>query len=528
MPRLAFTAMPSWPPLAWLARCESADEGIRVFHGRGVETADEWFCEAAWDGTFRHGDFDTTDIVAGTGGRVRGTAVKFVASGSTVDRLHSFVDGTGAVWVSNSLACLLKGVGAELLTTHWYVPTFQTIIGGLRAYARELPTTRGPVRLTYFDNLTWRGGILTVERKPHPDRSFKDFSAYRDFLQQSMIGICENAAAPGRAHPMEPLGTLSSGYDSTTIASLAAQAGLKEVLTFTMAYTPDTPREAIEEDDGSRAAAVLGLQVRVLESGDWQAERLAEVPFIAGSPAGEDVHFTAAAPYLANRLLLTGYHGDTAWSMYPHDVSPYVVRGSITGLSLTEFRLWTRFLHCVVPFWGVRALRDIARISTSTEMKPWDTGAGYSRPICRRIAEEAGVPRDAFGWRKRATAVFPMWRGGFMSEPSRRDYLGWLREHRGEWLRERRLPPMPSTTVDAVVMETVRAVERGVERATWSIASRTGWKRLPVYAPIRRIYKLTYPDGATAPWTTSLRRYVFNWAVARAQARYESPVTSSS
>src|SRR2546426_6038614 len=47
-----------------------------------------------------------------------------------------------------------------------------------------------------------------------------------------------------------------------------------------------------------------------------------------------------------------------------------------------------------------RSIAETQRISRSREMAPWDVDAGYSRPICRRILETAGVPREAFGDRK--------------------------------------------------------------------------------------------------------------------------------
>ena len=52
-----------------------------VAHGLGVETTPEWFCEAAWAGEYQRGDFDRTDIVAGTGGRIRNGTVVFVSAG---------------------------------------------------------------------------------------------------------------------------------------------------------------------------------------------------------------------------------------------------------------------------------------------------------------------------------------------------------------------------------------------------------------------------------------------------------------
>jgi hypothetical protein len=34
-------------------------------------------------------------------------------------------------------------------------------------------------------------------------------------------------------------------------------------------------------------------------------------------------------------------------------------------------------------------------------MKPWTLGGEYDRPIARRIAEEAGIPRELFGQQKK-------------------------------------------------------------------------------------------------------------------------------
>ena len=41
-----------------------------VHCGPWVELRSNWFCEAAWDGQFDQGDFDRTDIVAGSGGKL--------------------------------------------------------------------------------------------------------------------------------------------------------------------------------------------------------------------------------------------------------------------------------------------------------------------------------------------------------------------------------------------------------------------------------------------------------------------------
>jgi hypothetical protein len=46
----------------------------------------------------------------------------------------------------------------------------------------------------------------------------------------------------------------------------------------------------------------------------------------------------------------------------------------------------------------------VIRISGMEEMLPFSLGTVYDRPICRRIVEEAGIPRSWFGSWKNATA----------------------------------------------------------------------------------------------------------------------------
>src|SRR4051812_48294900 len=101
-----FILIDGWPPLAWAAKCSKTGSVITVYHGKQVETRNEWFCEAVWDNEFESGDFDKTDLVFGSGCRGRGNNAIFVSSGTTVDRLQSISSPDG-VWVSNSLTCLL-------------------------------------------------------------------------------------------------------------------------------------------------------------------------------------------------------------------------------------------------------------------------------------------------------------------------------------------------------------------------------------------------------------------------------------
>jgi hypothetical protein len=230
--RFEYTVLPGWPPLAWLARCDRGGGRIAVVHGPEVESTHDWFCEAAWAGRYDEGGFDQTDIIAGSGGRARGGTVTFVSSGSTVDRLHFFED-RGAVWISNSLPALLAAVGASLDPSYpRYRQDLISIELGLHRYVRWLRTSCGPVELSYFDNLRWNGTALAVVPKPLAERRFPSFDHYHAFLSASMAALADNMSAKERQYPYQFLGTMSSGYDSATVATLARAAGAREVLCF--------------------------------------------------------------------------------------------------------------------------------------------------------------------------------------------------------------------------------------------------------------------------------------------------------
>jgi len=420
--RLRYTAMPAWPPLAWLARLTPGDT-VDVFHGSDVAIKQEWFGEAVWDGPYPLGDMDHTDVVFGSGGRLRwgllGSSVTFVSSASTVDRLQSMT-ACGATWVSNSLVCLLATVGASVDPAYpAYFRDFKSITAGLARYTRTLATSEGEIRFTYYHNLVWDGQSLREVTKPRPARSFASFPSYRAFLESSLARLMENASAPGRSFVFDPLGTISSGYDSATVAALA-RPGLREAIAFDRSGSG-------EQDSGAAIAAALDIRLTVIERDAWRATTLPEVPFLSADAKGEDVYFSSAAAQLKRRLLLTGFHGDRVWST--RGQGDHLTRGDQSGLSLTEYRLWAGFVHCPVPFLGARNIDEISAISRSEAMARWSTGSRYSRPICRRVLEESGVSGEHFGQSKKAASVLFFKSDGRLSESARQDYGAWLERH---------------------------------------------------------------------------------------------------
>jgi hypothetical protein len=478
-----------------------------VYVGAGVEVADDWLCEGIWDGPFAEGDLDRTDLVFGSGVRLRGDEVVFVSSGTTVDRLHAW-EGDAEHYVSNSLPAVLAFAGGSLdLFFDQYGRVARSIVKGLDAYTRDLPTTAGPVRLTYFHNLSWDGHRVSDTAKPAVERDFSSYEAYRRFLDEAVERLAKNAQAPERRNPFQLTTTLSSGYDSATSTVLATQVGCQQAFGF------DRARDD-RADSGAPIANILGLRYQTVETKAWRSQPMAAVPFLAALTSfGSSVPFKGAEALLATKVVFTGFHGGKAWGRKTDALGPDIVRRDASGTDLSEYRLWVGFVNCPVPYLGVRQIKDIHAISTSPELAPWDVKGGYSRPICRRIVEEAGVPRDMFGVKKKATAQFILQPEAFLTRGMRRDYYRWLRSRRQAWVSRGERPPSHLADLGIVVRVRIGAVAERLRRST-------GVKRLGPRADavLARLSK-----GSESSKRLVLGQYTFHWAVDRAKERYPDP-----
>jgi len=501
--KLDFKKIAQWPRLAWLAECSTNDENIRVYHGDWVEVREHWFCEGVWAGDFLAGDFDNTDIVAGSGGRIRNNKLCFVSSGSNVDRLHSLRKDDVTI-VSNSLICLLAWVdGQPDLDYSSYKADFaryrHTVFGN---HTLIFPSSAGPVELTYFANLLWDGKQLIECEKPSPMRDFGSFNDYRNFLQDTMRLVATNATHGARLHRFKLLCALSNGYDSPTIAALAREACDVEAFTF------KKDREG-RDDSGEAIAAILGIPCHAVDRDAWRSESLVEIPFIACSGSVSELAFKSAESVLRGSVLLSGPSGDTVWDKKT-PISSEMVIGAGSMLGFTEYRLWTGFINCAVSVWGVKQIHDIIRLSRSTEMAPWDTGGNYSRPICRRIVEEAGVPRSLFGVEKKGVAVVPRTRHDYLSRSSLEDLFAWLGEQHEQSRGSRSSLPHPTYA---------RLLDRIVTPLADALAStgnylrhRRGFRRLrPSIKTLEKRLKRPYYH----------HHYLVHWAIDRAKKRYQ-------
>jgi len=489
-----------WPPLAWLAVCDPARPEPLVLHGPRVETRDDWFCEAVWDGEFDRGDFDANDRVYGSGGRARAGALRFVSCGTTLDRLHHVRRG-GRSFVSNSLAALLTVAELELDPT-WpsYVRDFMSIKRGYREHVRHVPTHAEPVELVYYDDLVWSGGEIARAPKRHQKAEVGSFDAYRRFLDDTLARLFANARSEARRHRYEPILALSSGLDSGASAALAAAHGLREAFTFRRG-------RGGRRDGGQATARALGLELHEFERDAWRDHELAEVPFVLGDARGPDVFYRPAQPLLAGRLLLTGYGGGGLWGLKRRVESDELRRIDSSGLSLSEYRLWTGTLHFAVPMIGYRQAPEIHAIGRAAEMEPWRVGGPYDKPVARRILLEAGVGEAQLARVNRAGTV--LWSGErvFLSPRSRADFAAWLRRN------EAQLAPLhPGPPARDLPREGARAA---LGRALPALAHRSPRGKRLIKAVAFELLRASDPKP--------LLRYLLPWAMEHGRQRYADP-----
>lgn len=500
MKRFTYVPVPDWPPLAWLARCPAGGDVVEVYHGPWVETRDDWFCEGVWDGRFRDGDFDHTDVMFGSGCRMRAEDLRFVSSSHAMDRLHS-IETAGGVWVSNSLPCLASAVDGSVDTAYGaYTYDFRSIKYGIDDYVPCVPTSSGTIRLTYYRNLRWSGGRLAEVDKPVVRRRLTGFAAYRSFLTGSLEALATNGADEARVHRYSLLSTISSGYDSPAVAVLARPLGLRR----TFGFRED--RDGVP-DDGGPIAERLGLEHVALPRGTWRDDPEAVATFVVADANGSDLDMAAAEPLLRGALLLTGNCGYAAWER--HTPAPREYRfgrgDNNSGLPLTEYRLRSGFQHVPVPMLGLHQLDDIQAVASSPEMAAWTLGGPYDRPIPRRIVEEAGVPRGAFGASKKGVSLL-LSRPELFWQPWSADYLAWLDGHSGDWLRRGKIPPRPLSRLAGALRPAAGLLARALGTAD---GARPGTRGM--HDNLVRFCSKEY-----------LYLFLFPWALDRAKRRYRA------
>jgi len=319
---------------------------------------------------------------------------------------------------------LLSAIGDRLDPQYPHYPEWcDSILKGINAYVREMPTQRGTIRRLMYGNLDVSPHGAMETDKPYPPR-FRTFTDYRQYLSENYALIVANARDVARTQPMAVCSTQSRGYDTTAMNAIAAPHGLDKV------FTMDSP-----DDDGAAICQRLGVPCIQLNRTAFAAEFQDEYLYYCALHHTQDVNLKDMRQHMPGvTLLLTGINGDVIWSRASKaaltGLDTVIRRADSGGHGMNELRLEVGFVQLPFPFMGARRKPDIVSITESTEMEPWRVGTDYDRPIPRRIAEVAGIPREWFGQTKMASVIFfpppAMPHGPVL----RREFLAYLSEER--------------------------------------------------------------------------------------------------
>lgn len=290
------------------------------------------------------------------------------------------------------------------------------------------------MRRLMYRNLDVSREKISESEKRMPPR-FTSFAVYRDYLRDRYAQIAANARDGARRWPLQIVSTQSKGYDSTAVNTLARASGIDKVFTVSTAKSKRSlahqEEENLPDDDGGEICATLGLPYIRLNRRAFAERFDQEYLYYCALHHNQDANLTDIRKHLSTvSLLLTGVLGELCrpkadkveWPCLNADLR----HGDLAGSGMAEWRLVVGLIHLPLPYIGARRRADIVEITESAEMDPWRLGTAYDRPISRRIAEEAGVPRQLFGQSKMGSVVL-------FSEPSipygkalRREFFDYL------------------------------------------------------------------------------------------------------
>ncbi|MCX7217589.1 MAG: hypothetical protein NTY70_01235 [Burkholderiales bacterium] len=391
-----FDEIQELPMLAWCMRIEQGFDKIEVIHGSGIDCRSDFFYEGCWAGNLTAKGMLESSVCIASGAAIQGEKLFIACPSNTVARVY-IIKVQNTLWASNSMAFVVASSKQSLKADYlFYRDDISSIINGLNKAIKSVPLEKAMRIEMYFHcNILIEQNLVVRRLEKTPCPKFSTFSEYRNFLANCLSILLENASLPGRLQQFIPLVSISRGYDSVTCSVLAKEAGCQEAITL---FNPDSDEPY--NDNGAEIAETLGLKVKEFSRIAYKNSNK-ESEFLSLGTGGEDAFFAPFENLLQARVFISGFHGDKVWDKNCEHISDQIIRGDPSGGDLEEFRLRVGFIHMPLPFFGCRAHRDIVAISNSPEMHAWSIGGDYDRPICRRIAEEAGLARASFGQKKR-------------------------------------------------------------------------------------------------------------------------------
>ncbi len=413
------------PKMGWYAVVDRQKNTVDIEVGRFVEVDPaknpKWVVAGFWDGEFKKGAFHQSEHMFGSGLRVDGDDVVMVPAHSTVDRCVYARDGH--VWhLSNSLVLLLGRLGARLDPERDHRQWGESMALGVNNYIRQFSVVHP--RLSQAYQLIWEAlhigadGQASYRFHDQPHR-FADFADYHAQFTGALERLWANATDKARAKPMRAVSSASRGYDSGTVLACMTNIVGEGLLSWTAeksntrvpALVQKLMKSNLSDDDGSEIARQLGATPRYLDLDFSKLPEELEAWCWATGQISPELAFASllqeADAHDVPTVFFAGHAGDGVWErgLSPLMQSGQVIRGAQSGYALIEARNRYGVVECSAPYIFARSVSSIHEVSSAAEMAPWQLDTGYDRPICRRILEERGVPRKAFGWGKKAVAM---------------------------------------------------------------------------------------------------------------------------
>lgn len=400
------------PTLAWL--CEIHDDTYSFIIGPGVESGLDYIVEGVWDDDFIKGEFGNSEYLYGSGAYLdKDGFCVFSPPRLCTDYLFVLHDRKrGISWVSNSFNFIFARCDIDL--NGGFYKKFRIRLNSSTNLESSLGADRGSPLITenesyvmyraMYHNFTVSADGRINYRMRLPEKLFlASFNDYKNFLHAKAGQILRNGSASERIKPFGAITMLSTGYDSCATSAICAKCGVKEAITLDVVVGG-------HKDSGENIADILGLacykalsplgrDVPVLKA-KMASENSDLLEFIATPGIGDNLAFKNMEPHISGKMVFSGLYGDGCWSR----------KGNGGGLahhlpymkSRMEFRLRTGYALVPVPAFGAYFPYILSKLNSSEEMRPWSLNNSYDRPIPRRIAEEANVPRELFGMKKAA------------------------------------------------------------------------------------------------------------------------------
>lgn len=402
------------PQSTWYIKKENSI--AEVNYGSSVYCHENGLVEGVWDDKFSELNYASAEHLFGSGIFWSSEKITFSPPSYILEGIFFLLNKKNSnYYASNSLSCLLSLIKDLNIDLQEIISTIDSSTSsrlerGIFGYNPVIYENDNLILMLFcYHNFSITNNGLKIETKLKINR-FKTFHDYNNFLKEKISILINNGKDRCRTNTPKllPLSTISSGYDSTASAAIVQNFGVHEAVTIDVnVYDKD--------DSGLATAKRLGMDCHPCRhpfgqsisdlniKEDFYERNLDELSiFLATFGLGDDSSWLAFKPYIEHKIVFTGHGGDEIWYK-DRFIGNGLRKITCFELSLGEYRLHHGFARVAVPYIGTSFANYVYRINFLKEMIPYTLNNEYDRPIPRRFAEEAGIPRGTFAQIKRAT-----------------------------------------------------------------------------------------------------------------------------